>query len=458
MYKKRISNTVGMVLLVLCVPISMHAQNSIHNPPGESNQLKAPPNVADTIQLTLNEAEAYFVKNNYTLLAAKYNVDAQYALVTQARLFNNPEISYDNMVYNKYMTHGRKWFPTALGAGGDQTVQGDFNVQLSWLFSVAGKRIKTANVASLQADVAKYQFDDLMRGLLFALRQDFIDLYFGLKSLQLFDEQIAVVNNIVAGFEVQFKNGHVSLRDITRVRALLLSLRSDRMDLYTSLQENSAKEFSILLNNGKNIYYKPVLNEAEFDSKYNLSKVALADLVNQALQNRPDLKAGSTQVASDEANLKLQKAIAIPDITIDGSIARNSDVLPNQKNLGIGIPLPIFNRNQGNIKSAKLVLTSSRELVKSDQIRVQNDVYSSYQKILELQKSEDPHPHVFMADFRSVLKGAEDNFAKKNLSLLEFVDMFESYKNYMTQSYGLKNQRYSAFEELNLHVGIDVFK
>ncbi|MHB8259664.1 MAG: TolC family protein [Bacteroidia bacterium] len=419
--------------------------------------------VADTISITLADAEAIFMKNNYAMLAAKYNVDASYALIRQAKLFNNPNVYFEPSVYNRSFVNPNgstgKFFPLATGTDrSNNTDQGDFALNMNWSISIAQKRIKNANVAKLNADVAKYQFDNLMRSLLFSLRQDFIDLYFGLKSLQLFDEEIATVRKIVAGFETQFQKGNASLRDITRVRALLLSLQSDRLDLYTALQQSSAKEFTVLLNNPKNVYYKPILNEAEFDAKYNFSSLALADLVDQALLNRPDLKADLTQLASDDANVKLQKAMGVPDISFQPGITRNSNYIQNDPTLGFGMPLPIANRNQGNIQSAKLAVASDQEQVKLDYITVQNDVFASYQKILEIQKLSGSQTSNFVTDFRSLLQGAEDNFGKKNLSLLDFVDMFESYKDYMTQSNSIKDQRYSAYEELNFNVGKDVFK
>ena len=85
-------------------------------------------------------------------------------------------------------------------------------------------------------------------------------------------------------------------------------------------------------------------------------------------------------------------------------------------------------------------------------------MFYSYQKILELQKLNNSFGKDFSSDFKALLKGAEDNFNKKNLSLLEFVDMFESYKSSMTQYNSVKDQRFSAFEELNFNVGKDVFK
>jgi cobalt-zinc-cadmium efflux system outer membrane protein len=411
--------------------------------------------IADTISITLDEAEAFFLKNNYSVLAQQYGVDAQKSLIRQAKLFNNPTLYYEQSVYNQL---SKQWFPTQLGQIGEANTQGEYVIQAQWLVSIARKRIKTAQVAKLQADVAQYQFDDVIRGLLFALRQDFFDLHFGLKSLQLFDEEIASVRNIVEGFEMQYQKGNASLRDVTRVRALLLSLQSDRLDLYTALQKNSSKEFAVLLNNPKNVYYKPILNEAELDNKYNLTNIALADLVTQALESRPDLKASFAQLETAVANVQLQKAIGVPDLQFQYTGDRNGSYIPNYNGAGLQIPVELFNRNQFSIQSAKLLVNSAQEQLKRNEVIVQNDVFSTYQKILELQKFNVSIANDFSSDFRALLKGAQDNFAKKNLSLLDFVDIFESYKASMAQYNSIKEQRYSAFEELNFNVGKDVFK
>ncbi|MGZ3902834.1 MAG: TolC family protein [Bacteroidia bacterium] len=410
--------------------------------------------VVDTVPVTLNDAEEQFLKNNYLLLAQKYNVDASKALVRQARLFNNPNIYYENSIYNKY---SGKYFPTAQGKWGDYTTQGEFLVQFNWLFSIAGKRNKAVQVAKAQADIAQYQFDDLMRTLLFALRSDFYQLHYGLQSLNLFNSEIKSLTNIVNGFEEQYTKGNISLRELTRVRALLFSLQNDRLALYNNLQQ-TLKEFSVLLNNNKTAWYKPQLNENDAENKYSSAKLVLADLVAQAQQNRPDYKSAQAQVTATEAYLKLQKAMGVPDITAQGVFDRNGSYIPNYSAAAISIPIVIFNRNQGNIQSAKLQVEAANQLLQQKQVSVQNDVFASYQKILETNNLNSSLSKTFSDDFNTVLSGAQSNYEKKNLSLIEFVDLFESYKQSMVQFYTIKAQRYSAFEELNFNVGKDVFK
>jgi outer membrane protein, heavy metal efflux system len=412
------------------------------------------PVVPDTIPITLNDAEEQFVKNNYFLLAQKYNVDASKALVRQAGLFNNPNIYYENNIYNQ---KSGKYFPTAQGVEGNNTTQGEFIVQANWLFSIAGKRNKSVKVAKAQADVAQYQFDDMMRSLVFALRSDFYQLYYGLQSLKLFNEEIISLTGIVTGFEEQYKKGYVSLRDLTRMRALLFSLQSDRLNLYTNLQQTE-KEFSVLLNNNKNAWHKPQFSETEVNTKYSALKIVLADLLAQASQNRPDLKAAQAQLTSSEANLKLQQAMGVPDIMAQGVYDRNGSYIPNYSAAALSIPLSIFNRNQGNIQSARASLEASRQMLQQKQTVVQNDVFASVQKILETEKLNNTLSPDFGKDFNTVLAGAQSNYEKKNISLLEFVDLFQSYKENIIQLNNLKTQRINAFEELNFSVGKDLFK
>jgi cobalt-zinc-cadmium efflux system outer membrane protein len=412
----------------------------------------------DTLAITLNDAEDQFLKNNFALLAQKYSVDASKALVRQAGLFNNPNIYFENSVYNPYKTTGSKYFPMDNGKYfGDVHSMGETLIQYNWLFSVAGKRSKSVKVTKAQADVAQYQFDDLMRTLVFALRSDFYQLYYGLQSLKLFDAEIASLKDIVTGFETQYQKGNISLREITRVRALLFSLQNDRLALATDLR-STLSEFAGLLNNPKPVWYKPTVNETEVATKYNASAIGLSDLLAQALTNRPDLKEVQAQVVASEANLKLQKAIGVPDVMLQGVYDRNGSYIHNYNAAAIQIPIAIFNRNQGNTQAAKSLVDAANQQLLQKQVSVQNDVFASFQKMTETEKLNSSLNANFATDFSLLLKGAQSNFEKKNLSLLEFVDMFESYKQSMVQYNTIKTQRLTAFEELNFNVGKDVFK
>jgi cobalt-zinc-cadmium efflux system outer membrane protein len=408
----------------------------------------------DTLPITLKEAEERFMTKNYLLLAQKYNVDAAQALVRQAGLFNNPVVYYEQSLYNRF---SKEYFPTRLGTMGDGTTQGEFIIQSNYLFSIARKRAKSVQVAKGQAEVIKFQFDDLIRTLMFALRGDFYQIYYDLQSLKLFDSEIVMLESVVNKFEEQYKKQNISLRELTRVRALLFSMQSDRLTVYSDFQQNMS-EFSVLVSDRDTSIWKPVHNEAESNLKYPLSKVVLSELLAKAFSNRPDLKAATAAISTAEANLRLQKAIGVPDVMLQELFDRNGSYIPNYLAGGIQVAIPLFNRNQGNIKAAKAQVESINLSYQQAQAIVQNGVFTTFQKLQETEKVNKTISPDFNKDFNTVLVGAQINYEKKNISLIEFVDLFESYKQSMINYYSIKSALYTTFEELNFNTGTDAFK
>ena len=237
----------------------------------------------------------------------------------------------------------------------------------------------------------------------------------------------------------------------------MYSLQNERLAAFNDLQETH-KEFSVLLNNVKPAWYKPQFNEAELDTKYTTANINLADLNTQALASRPDLKMAQAQVTAAEANLKLQKASGVPDIMAQGVFDRNGSYIPNYNAVAISVPIALFNRNQGNTQAAKAYVDAANQQLQLKQTSVQNDVLVSVQKVLEAEKLSKSLSPGFAADLAAVIAGARENYEKKNISLLEFVDLFETYKNNMSQQNQIKSQRINAYEELNFSVGKDLFK
>jgi cobalt-zinc-cadmium efflux system outer membrane protein len=59
----------------------------------------------------------------------------------------------------------------------------------------------------------------------------------------------------------------------------------------------------------------------------------------------------------------------------------------------------------------------------------------------------------FQNDFDKLLKSITENFEKRNISLLEFTDFYDSYKQNVLQWNQLQNDRIQAIETLNFSIG-----
>ena len=101
----------------------------------------------DTLRLDLDSAEHTFLNNNLLLLAQKYNIDAQKALILQAKLYPNPNININRGFYHPEL---KKFFVT----GED----GETSAGLSQLIILARKRNKQIRIAETNAKLAEYQF------------------------------------------------------------------------------------------------------------------------------------------------------------------------------------------------------------------------------------------------------------------------------------------------------------
>ena len=88
-------------------------------------------------------------------------------------------------------------------------------------------------------------------------------------------------------------------------------------------------------------------------SRLDLSSLSLADL-DSLLPSRPDQRLAFSILEASKANLKLQRSLSAPEFAIQGIYDRAGNFINNNFAVGLSCSVPIFNRNQGNIKSANL--------------------------------------------------------------------------------------------------------
>jgi len=219
------------------------------------------------------------------------------------------------------------------------------------------------------------------------------------------------------------------------------------------LQKNS--DLNLLLTT-QNIYYRPDLDLSQMEKRDGLS-LNLAALIDTAYQNRYDLKSSEANLTLSQQNLSLQKAIAIPDLSLGITYASNGSAAPNYFQLYASIDLPFFNRNQGNIKSSKFQVNQSQVQFQSQKEIVQNDVSLAYNTVLENQKVFKEFNPQFLKDYDQLIEEVLKNYTHRNLGLLEFLDFYDSYKQNVLQANTLQLNRFNAFEQINFVVGKDIF-
>jgi len=394
---------------------------------------------ADTLKITLAQAEDQFLKNNLQLVIERYNIDNASAEIITARLFQNPNFSYNNGLY----------------ATGVPNAYSEQSFGLSQLFSIAGKRNKNVQLAKLGVEQAKYQFFDLLRTLKFTLRNDFYNIYFQQQSAKVYDQEIGSLKKTLEIFKQQYAAGNIAEKEVLRIQSQLYTLQVEYNGLQTSI-DTVQSEFKLLIKTKPDIYIEPQVNY-DLDNKNVVSAVSYQTLLDSAYANRYDLKLAKTAIDYNNANLVLQKATAVPDVSLSLNYDKLGAYGQNFLGAGIAIDLPFFNRNQGNIKQAHIAIDQSKIQLQDKQDQVESDVASNYKNALRLEQLNNSFDPAFKDDFTHLIQEVAKNYEKRNISLLEFLDFYDSYKTNVLQLNTLRFNRVISLEQINFITGTPFF-
>ncbi|HUN65043.1 MAG TPA: TolC family protein [Bacteroidota bacterium] len=397
---------------------------------------------ADTVRLSLPEAENRFLRTNLQLLAGRFSIEAARAQVIQAELWNNPNLSIEQNIYNPATRRALDFTPT-----------GNTGVQLQQLIVLAGKRSKQAAIAAVNSDIAENSFRDLLRALRLELRTDFYDLYFLQQSLRFYDASIPALKKTIGATENIYQSRGILLSEVLRLKSLLFSLEGERLDINNQI-DGIQTDLNILMHDTTNRdpYLIPEVPAGGLDT-LDLRQISLDALVDSAMHHRPDYRTAQATIEADEQNLALQQAMRSPDVTIGGLWSRQGSYIPDYFALTVAVDLPIFNRNQGNIEAAEATLAADRLAAESARMKVRRDVKTAYDRARGADDLYRQADRTFPERYAALVQGTIDSYQKRNIGIIEFTDFYESYRTSMMGYFKLLGSRFDAIENLNYAVG-----
>lgn len=396
---------------------------------------------SDTLRISSHQADSIFLDKNIHLLIAGLKIDEKKAEIIQAKLYPNPVFT---MAVNAYDPENKKAFHIQNN--------GQAYFQLEQLILLGGKRKSAIEIASKEAEISELEFQDLLKNLKYKVRTGFYSLDRLKHLIDKYEEQIKMLKTIIDAYEAQSVRGNISLKDVVRLKGASLNLRSDKADLIQEYTEQLL-ELQLLLQTDKII--EPLVSDDSYRNKVKLFDEQV--LLQEALENRSDFKILKQLLDLSELNIQMEKRMAIPDINFFADHDKNSGVFRNETNVGISIPLPLWNRNQGNIQIAKLrkeQITHSGLQAEMQLITEVKGALSMYNRAL---RDFEVSNELFSGDFELTSKGMTKEFQSGNIPLIEFIDFFESYNDAIGDYSRIKVQLATAAEKLNLTVGKENF-
>lgn len=400
----------------------------------------------DTLRLTLPAMEKIFLDSNLTLLAGHYGVDAQKALIQQAKIWDNPILNTDQVI-----AANGKFFP--YGKNPDGSYSGQYYIQVQQLIKTAGKRGKLVNLATTNAKLSELQLQDVLRNLRYQLKVDYYTILQQLSTKAIYETQRTQLSKLLAGMDAQLSAGNIAQKDYLRIQALLIALDQDLTDLNKGIEDNE-HDLKILLQLKTVGFVKPV--ELVSGNSLNLTNAEI--LFDTARKSNPNYLLQQTQTVYQEQNLSYQKSLRTPDLTISPNFDRNSNFSPNYWGLGISLPLPFVNNNKGNIKSAEYSIKQQQTITASAETELWNNINTAYHKLLMTLKQNSTSQKEFYQKYQAMYQNVLTSYQNKQINLLEFLDFFNDYTASQQRLLQQNLNFQLAKEELNYHTGIDILK
>jgi len=400
---------------------------------------------ADTLRLDLKQIEKLFLDRNLSLVAQHYHLASDQALIEQAKLWDNPELSVDQNLYanNKFFEHS---------TNADGSYNGQYYIQLQQLVKTAGKRGKEMKQSQTNAAISEWQFKDLMRNLRMQLRIDFYTTAQLQSSQELYKEELKQLDKLLQAMNQEFRLGNIAYKDLLRVQALQIGTQQDVIENSIHLTEVQAELIS-LLQASPNTFIKPVLTDTVL-ARFPI--LSFEYLLAKAKENNPSYRLQQLELTYQQQNLSLQKSLAIPDVTVSPNFDKNSSYAPNYVGLGISLSIPLFNRNQGNIHSAQWLVKEEETKLQQADAQLVTAINSSYNKFFNTEKLNDSSTEEFYSDYGKLYTKIVESYRQREISLIEFIDYFQAYKEIREKAFRQKLNLRLSREELNYQIGTDV--
>ena len=326
----------------------------------------ASPTAAQPLTITAAIDEA--VRHNLSLLAARSSLTIADAQMISARLRPNPvaSVSADHL--------------DLLGTGFDETNNGgppEIAVRVDIPLERGGKRDARIAVATAVRSEAEAQFADAVR----TLRQDVtlacVDVMAAQALHDLMADTLRTYEELARVNKARVVAGSIPGFEATRSEVAMLQFRATVVRAELDLARATAQLRTLL---GRPPESPIEIADALEGAGREQTGDDIAAVESVALRSRPDLLALQLAQARSIADLRLQEALGRVDYTIGAEYRRQQGLSGRSNSLGFffSTPLPILNRNQGEIARADAERDQNRQLIEARRAQVIADVRSAH--------------------------------------------------------------------------------
>lgn len=388
-------------------------------------------------RLTLEEARLLLVKHSPVLGAAQAGIEAEASDVFSASRRPNPQFGFTS--------EGLDFESAGGGFFSDQEI----SLTLAYSIETAEKRRKRTRVQEAEVEIAEIDRRNLLRQLTFELKQAYFQIVLGQKETELARTVLENFDRILKLDRIRFEQGEISGRDLRRLEVERYRLLEELIAAEVQLQDGRDRLIALL---GAEASGQPFEAVDSFDPTWRpVSAVTLKDL---ALENREDLRAQQARLARSAADVELQKARRVPDVTPFAGYRR--DFGDSGMIAGVSLRLPVFDRNQGEIGRARAEKSREQWQLRFLELEILKEVRLALNQLSGNRRRLDRLETEYLKAAEESSAITETAYRLGSASLVEFLDAQQMYWETVSRYHGALYDFEISRARLELAVGKDL--
>ncbi|MDD4871190.1 MAG: TolC family protein [Kiritimatiellae bacterium] len=315
-------------------------------------------------EIGLNQALKLARECNPDILSAQYELQAAVYRKAQAGVRPNPNLSFE--AENVLGKNELKGFDSA-----------EYTAQLEQTLETGGKRSKRVQKAELDRQLSLFDLSARQLDVEAETARRFAVVQGAQEQLALSREFMTLAEDFLKAVSARVQAGTVSPMEGEKAKMLWAQQKAS---LFQSERELDSARVQLSAMWGS---VKPQFDRVsgEFFKVPQLNSIR--DLTI-GLKDNPDVGRWNTELEQRKAALKTEKAVRIPDVSIAGGVRRFNDTGDDAFVLGLSLPLPLFDRNQGNVREAATLISMAEKQRLSAVVSANTALAEAYQRFLSV--------------------------------------------------------------------------
>jgi len=360
--------------------------------------------------LSLKRALVTAKENNLLLKSERLNITQAQADLITAQLKINPLLNNQSLqlMSSTHMLANSGWY---------QNVNRQVWWQFTKQFQVAGQRENKIDLAKRNTDIVEKNLVEYERNLFLDVANKWLDIWSIRTQSKIVQEAKSNIDSLVLINKLRLKNQVITETDLMRAE-LLANAYSIQQQTFQKEEQSKRLELRNLLGVDKEVQVDLS------DTFFGISNENLDSLIQYALANRGDYLSIQSTIAAAESNVKLQKSLAIPKPEL-GFIWNPQNSIPY---FGVfaTMPIPIFNKNQGDIQKSIIQKEQADAQAIGVQKQISTEIMAAVQR-LRSQKENLTHFEDVLKKSQQILSNVKYAYLKGGTTIIDFLEAERSW-------------------------------